>query len=201
MRFFQTSVVMNEPLSPQRWATLTEKANKWVEPPFLNEVFPAKTTFPSHREKSLMGTRLHMLHVITWTSDTSHQINLHSRTWRTLATWNNIPLRATVRAPAVSSYCAGTRRSQPEHPPPRGGLKKHSAFWMMPSMIGCDGSQQGRQSGGQNHNTSIVRVGLLHERGQRGAEREEGEGSLGYKEWNSHTGRGAVGPAWRRAVF
>lgn len=47
-------------------------------------------------------------------------------------------------------------------------------------MIGCDGSQQGRQSGGQNHNTFIVAFGFYMREG-RGAERGEERDLSGMK--------------------
>ncbi len=47
-------------------------------------------------------------------------------------------------------------------------------------MIGCDGSQQGRQSGGQNHNTSIVTLGFYMREG-RGAETGEERDLLAMK--------------------
>lgn len=60
------------------------------------------------------------------------------------------------------------------------GFKKNNqkntlSFWMMPSMIGCDGSQQGRQSGGQTHNTSIVTLSFYTREGGGGGGAERGE--------------------------
>lgn len=95
-------------------------------------------------------------------------------------------LRHRRRAPAapdagyeeITAGAAATRRELKKK------TKTHSAFfWMMPSLIVCDGSQQGRQSGARNHNTLVVTSGFffLHEGGET-------------DQRNSHPGRGAVGP-------
>lgn len=90
-------------------------------------------------------------------SSISHQMN-HHHTWTWQTTWN------TVDEPRLHLMQV-TRRSQPEQSPPGGSLKKNHntlcLFWMMPSLIVCDGSQQGRQSGARNHNTLVVTSGFF----------------------------------------
>lgn len=97
---------------------------------------------PSHQEK---------LHVLTWTvvHFTSDESSSH------LNVTNN--LKHCRRAPAVPD--AGDEEITAGAVVTRRELRKkntHCLFWMMPSLIVCDGSQQGRQSGARNHNTFAV---------------------------------------------
>ena len=92
-------------------------------------------------------------------SSTSHLMNHRTWTWQTLTTWNTVVLGSD--APRL--YLMQVRRRS--QLPPGGRLEKKKntlcLFWMMPSLIVCDGSQRGRQSGAQNHNTFAVTSGFF----------------------------------------
>lgn len=117
----------------------------------------------------------------------------HTLPWQTLGTWNSILLRA------VSSACIWLKVHE-DHSlntrHPEGVKKTHSAFWMIPTVRGCDGSQQGRQSGGQNRTMSILTLGVLHEKGQGGGRRRRGKEAIFFF-WSSHRER-AFRSAWGR---